>query len=519
MPAEKYQRAAGTCSYINHTCRKGEFTSIYLPEILRSIETTKSQPNLARYILMTLAGTNPSFPAMSLTICSSSILRFPASRLFSAAAILTIIVLGAGPARADLKLTKQWPVDEKVCVDAPLRLTFDQPPALGTRGKIEICRAADRQVVETITLGANPYSDAFGNISGPVLRCAPVLIEGTTASIRLRSRSLGYGESYFVRIEPGVFKDFSGISEGWKFTTKPSLPRNPDRLTVAADGSGDFCTVQGAVDQIDPHRTEPAVISIRKGRYQELVRVGREKRFVQLVGEDRRNTIIACTNNDRLNPGWMHRSVLGVEGDDFSIENLTVQNTTPYKGSQAEAICLNAERCVLKNADFISTQDTLHLSGSVRVTDCYIEGDVDYIWGYGSAFFERCELRSMHDGYIVQSRNPQGKAGYVFLNCKLTAGPETQRSWLARIEADRFPYSEVSFIHCQMGPHIPAEGWQLNGPGSPFLRFGEYQSTDPAGKPLDIGKRIPVAKQLTETEATQQSAPPDFLPPGSFRVK
>ena len=68
------------------------------------------------------------------------------------------------------------------------------------------------------------------------------------------------------------------------------------------------------------------------------------------------------------------------------------------------------------------------------VADCYIEGDVDYIWGYGSAFFERCELRSTHDGYIVQSRNPPGKPGYVFLNCKLTAGPEVKKSWLARIE-------------------------------------------------------------------------------------
>ena len=152
----------------------------------------------------------------------------------------------------------------------------------------------------------------------------------------------------------------------------PTLARNADRIVVAADGSGDFRTVQGAVDFAEAHREKPVVIFVRKGRYEELVRVGREKRHVHLVGEDRKGTVIAFTNNEKLNTGWIQRSVLGVEGDDFVLENLTVQNTTPYKGSQAEAVTLNAERCVLRHADFLSFQDTLNLSGRVYVTDCYI---------------------------------------------------------------------------------------------------------------------------------------------------
>jgi pectin methylesterase-like acyl-CoA thioesterase len=90
-----------------------------------------------------------------------------------------------------------------------------------------------------------------------------------------------------VRISPEVFTDadgraFAGVSDGWTFRTKAALPRNPDRVTVAADGSGDFSTVQAAVDQIEPHRTKPAVILVRKGRYRELVRIGRERRFMVL---------------------------------------------------------------------------------------------------------------------------------------------------------------------------------------------------------------------------------------------
>lgn len=306
--------------------------------------------------------------------------------------------------------------------------------------------------------------------------------------------------------------------------TKPPLARDADRIVVAADGSGDFRAVQAAVDFAQAHREKPVVIFIRKGRYEELVRVGREKRHVHLVGEDRKGTVIAFANNDKLNPGWIQRSVLGVEGDDCVLENLTVQNTTPYKGSQAEAVYVNAERCVLRNADFLSFQDTLNLSGRVYVADCYVEGDVDYVWGYGTAVFERCELRTMHDGYIVQARNSSGLGGYVFLDCRLTAAPDVKKSWLARIETARFPASHVAFIRCAMGLHILPAGWQVTGGAGEMLRFEEFGSTDLDGKPLDLSKRDPSAKQLTVAQAAGQSsasvlAGSDQWKPGAVPVK
>ena len=77
-----------------------------------------------------------------------------------------------------------------------------------------------------------------------------------------------------------------------------SFARNADRIVVASDGSGDFRTVQGAIDFAEPHREKPVVIFVRKGRYEEIVRVGREKRHLQLVGEDRKahggNTHAGC---------------------------------------------------------------------------------------------------------------------------------------------------------------------------------------------------------------------------------
>lgn len=287
---------------------------------------------------------------------------------------------------------------------------------------------------------------------------------------------------------------------------KAPLPRTADRIVVAADGSGDFQTVQAAVDFAEPHREKPVVIFIRKGRYEELVRIGREKRHVHLIGEDRKGTLIAFTNNEKLHVGWIQRSVLGVEADDFVLENLTVQNTTPYKGSQAEAVYVNAERCVLRNADFLSFQDTLNLSGRVHVSDCYIEGDVDYAWGYGTAVFERCELRTMHDGYIVQARNRASRTGYVFLDCRLTAAPEVKKCWLARIETARFPASHVAFIRCAMGPHILPAGWQITGAASDALRFEEFASTDLAGKPYDVSRRDAAGKQLAADDAARYTS-------------
>src|SRR5208283_2782547 len=99
----------------------------------------------------------------------------------------------------------------------------------------------------------------------------------------------------------------------------------------------------------------------------------------------------------------------------------TLHNTTPYRGSQAEALRVRGDRCVLRNDDFRSFQDTLLLSGSVYATNCYVEGDVDFIWGQGGVFFDHCEIKAVHNGYYVQARNPAERPGYVFSQCKLTA--------------------------------------------------------------------------------------------------
>lgn len=162
-----------------------------------------------------------------------------------------------------------------------------------------------------------------------------------------------------------------------------------------------------------------------------------------------------------------------MDADDVTIDNLGIRNTTPRKGSQAEALRLEGERGILRNCDFYSYQDTLLLNGRVYVTGCYIEGDVDFVWGHGTTFFESCESKALHDGYYVTARNPQDRFGLIFSNCKLSA---------------------VAFIRCQMGPHIPKAAWLITGEDFHHLRFFEYGSTSSDGIALPTEQRHPASR-------------------------
>ncbi|MGH8017113.1 MAG: pectinesterase family protein [Opitutaceae bacterium] len=254
---------------------------------------------------------------------------------------------------------------------------------------------------------------------------------------------------------------------------------------------GPVKTIQEAIEAVQWHRVEPVEIFIKAGEYDGIVRVPRERPNLRFIGEDRKRVIITALNNERLHPnsGWPARSAFVVEADDVVIENLTIRNTTPKGGSQAEALYVNGQRCIIRDCDFYSFQDTLNLSGRVYVENCYIEGDVDFAWGYGSVVFKDCELKAVRDGCYVQSRNAAGVHGMVFVDCTLSAAPATRKCRLGRIELDRFPGSEVAFIRCRMGSHIPPAGWIVTGEGRrDQLRFVEFGSTDLEGMPIDVSE-------------------------------
>ncbi len=395
------------------------------------------------------------------------------------------------------------------CSDTPLRLAFRAPVALGKAGKLRLIDSATGKVTAELDVAA---ARTTTEISGRVFqRPSPIAVDGDEVIVDLPRHALEPGKTYSVAIESGVFVDASGaplaaLEPGtWTFSVRKPEPRAADHLVVAQDDSGDFCSVQGAVDAVSDAQRGRVTIDVKNGVYRELVFIS-HKPALTLRGEDRAHTVIRAENNDALQNklGSKFRALVNVESsDDFVLENLTLENSTPQGGSQAEALRVDAsERVILRRADFKSRQDTLQLSGRVYAHDCYVEGNVDYVWGKGTAYFERCEFHAIgRSGYDVQARNDDNY-GYVFVDSKLTAEPGLSGHVLARIEADRFPKSQVAYVGCQLGPHIAPGGWLVtSGTDTSKLRFWEYQSTDPSGKALDTSQRNPVSRQLSQTEA------------------
>jgi hypothetical protein len=401
-----------------------------------------------------------------------------------------------------------------VCPDPPLRITFGAAPALGTTGKIQVFNAAGTAVA-AVDMAAATVNDTIGGTAFVLLR--PVFVDGNDAVVYLKTKALGYGQTYYVTVDAGAIKPPSGGTfsvagaSAWRFTTAAAAPSDLSAITVALDGAGPFCTVQGATDALPADNTAPARITINAGTYHEIVHVSK-KSNITLHGQDRAKTMLIGTNNNSQqgsNGGTSNRALLGFDGTNgLVIENLTIKNLTPQDGTQAEALRLQGcDKCVVRDADIWSLQDTLLWSGRVYAENCLIVGNVDYVWGTGAAYFSKCELRTVgRSGVIVQSRNASGAYGYVFVDSKLTVDAASKNNVLARIDASAYPGSHVAYINCQM-TGVAAAGWTVTG-GAPTsaLRFWEYQSTDASGNALNVSGRVN-GTQITASQAAMMRDP------------
>jgi pectin methylesterase-like acyl-CoA thioesterase len=410
-----------------------------------------------------------------------------------------------------------------ICIDTPLAITFDQQPYIGTTGTIGI-HHADGSLADSIDLADPTLFKRFigGAQAGGVpyaFNYYPIIITGNTAAIYLH-RALDYGQTYYLTMDPGTITDaagepFDGISDPatWRFSTKPDGPAaGTTRLAVAADNSGDFCTVQGAIDFVPQNNTHRVVITVGSGTYNEIVYVRSNKPILTITGQDRAQTVIQYANNSNFNGAVSgnFRTMFGVDANDFVLTNITLHNTTPHGGSQAEAFRSGSQRILLNHVNLMSYQDTLLLQGKGFVNDSYIEGDVDFMWGTGAVFFQNCELKAVtSNGYYTMIRNPQGVNGDIFVNCRLTrANDSITGSYLARIDPNVFPYSQVVYINCAMDAHIRPVGWLLNNATlAPNVQFWEYNSTDLGGNALDVSQRAAVSRQLSAEEAAPWSDP------------
>lgn len=178
-------------------------------------------------------------------------------------------------------------------------------------------------------------------------------------------------------------------------------------FTVAQDGSGDFTTVQEAINAVpDFRKANRTTILIRKGNYKEKVIIPECKINLSLIGED--GAVITYDDYaSKLNRFGEEKSTSGsascyIYAPDFIAENLTFENSAGPVG-QAVACFVSGDRAIFRKCRFLGNQDTLYTYGYPTrqyYEDCYIEGTVDFIFGKATAVFNRCDIHSRGKGYV-----------------------------------------------------------------------------------------------------------------------
>lgn len=271
------------------------------------------------------------------------------------------------------------------------------------------------------------------------------------------------------------------------------------KKTVAKDGSGDYTSIQAAIDATKSYPYERRVIYIKDGVYKEKVKVHAWNSKLTLVGESKDSTIITYDDHfkkiSRGRNSTFMTQTLKVEANDVHVENLTVRNTAGPVG-QALALHVDADRVTFNNCRFLGHQDTQFLTGEGArqyFKDCYIEGTTDFIFGQATAVFEDCTIHSTDDSYITAASTPQDEPfGFVFKDCRLTAEDSVKQVYLGRPWRK---YAQTVFMNCYMGDHVRSEGWHNWGkPAKEKTTFyAEYNNEGPGFKPE---KRVKWSHQI-----------------------
>lgn len=275
-----------------------------------------------------------------------------------------------------------------------------------------------------------------------------------------------------------------------------SMP-NPTDIVVAADNSGDFGTLQQAVDAVPENSSKRTVIFIKKGTYNETVTIPSSKKNILLYGKDSAGVVITYKTEKILD-----LATLEVYATGFMAYNLTIENTSGPTYGPAQALRQEADKSIYVKCRIIGNQDT-YRNARVRsfTKDCYIEGTVDFIFGAGTVVFEDCQLYAK-GGSAITAASTEGYVpyGYVFKNCVVTV-QSGKSTTLGRPWRD---YAAVAFIECELSSGIKPEGWDNwdkpeREATSRYCEYGNY------GPGANTDRRVSWADMLTTEEAEQYS--------------
>lgn len=275
---------------------------------------------------------------------------------------------------------------------------------------------------------------------------------------------------------------------------------------VSPDGTGDFKTVQEAFNAVPDFRKNVTTILVKKGVYKEKLILAGSKTNVKLVGEDAMKTIItfddyaAKKNRFGEEMGTTGSTTFYVFGDGFRAENITFENSSGPVG-QAVAVRIDGDKVMFVKCRFLGYQDTLYPHGEKSrqyYKECYIEGTVDFIFGWSTVLFENCTIFCKKPaGYVTAASTLETTpVGFVFKNCTITGDVPASSFYLGRPWR---PFAKTVFINCFLDKHIKPEGWHnWDKPDAEKTSYyGEYNSKGPGA---NANGRVAWSHQLTEDE-------------------
>ncbi len=277
-------------------------------------------------------------------------------------------------------------------------------------------------------------------------------------------------------------------------------------FVVSQDGTGDFATVQAAINAVPVLRKNRTRIFIKNGIYKEKLTLPGNVTNVSFIGEDVMQTILTyddyASRKNRFgeNIGTSGSSSFFIFGDGFEAENITFENAAGPVG-QAVAVRVDGDKVKFTNCRFLGFQDTLYTHGKDSrqyYKNCYIEGTVDFIFGWSTAIFADCQINCKSPGYITAASTTEDtKYGYLFINCQILGDAPEHSVFLGRPWR---PHAKTVFLNCKLSEVVKPEGWHNWGKESneQTAYYAEYQSS---GSGANAESRVPWSHQLTEEEA------------------
>ena len=277
---------------------------------------------------------------------------------------------------------------------------------------------------------------------------------------------------------------------------------NPDTIVVARDGTGEFRTVDEAIEVCRAFMDYHKVIFVKNGTYKEKLIIPSWVQNIEICGEDAEKTVITYDDHANINKmGTFRTYTLKIEANDITIKNLTIENNSPRLG-QAVALHTEGDRLIFINCRMIGHQDTVYTGmpyTRLFFKSCYICGTTDFIFGPSTAWFEDCTIESLVNSYVTAASTPKDAAyGYVFNNCRLIAKAGVDKVYLGRPWRD---YGYTLFMNCDLGTHIRPEGWHhWEKQRENTARYLEYNNRGAGAQPQ---QRVSWSRQLTKKEAQQ----------------